>query len=205
MEMEMAADPTTNPFRSERLIYRAPEQPDDEPFFLTIEQDPLAYRNSNARLSKPQGKASARRYLKYVAEDALLGVVICLPPPDGHVNPIPIGCIHLDLLPPHLAHHRHADIGIDITKPYQGQGYGSEAINWVLGWAFRTGGLHRVGIRAFSYNEGAVRLYERLGFKKEGVTRETLWHDGRFWDDVSFGMLESEWQDMQKENVAQWI
>ena len=184
-----------DPFRSKRLIYRAPEQPKDEAFFLTIETDAIAYRNSNAALSKPQSKESAKHYLKAVAEETLLGVIICLPPPDAHSQPIPIGCIDLERLKPDVAHHRHADIGVQILRPYQGKGYGSEAIRWVLRWAFQTGGLHRVGIKAFSYNEGAVRLYERLGFKREGVSREYVWFEGKWWDDVQFGMLEWEWRE----------
>lgn len=186
------------PFRSERLIYRAAEPSEDEAFFLTIQTDALGYQNANADLSKPQGKKSAGQYLKYVAEEALIGVVICLPAFDALSKPTPIGVVHLDQLKPAVAHHRHADIGIDIVKAYQGQGFGSEAIRWVLQWAFQTAGLHRVGVRAFGYNEGAVRLYERLGFTKEGVSREYLWYDAKWWDDIQFGMLEWEWRRMQE-------
>ncbi|KAK5128257.1 hypothetical protein LTR85_002924 [Meristemomyces frigidus] len=192
-----------NPFRSARLIYRAaePTSEEDQACFLTIQTDAQAYQNANAAISTPQGKASAQQYLKEIAEESLLGVVICLPAPDSTSKPIPIGAIHLDQLKPALAHHRHADIGIDIVKAYQGQGYGSEAIRWALRWAFRIAGLHRVGIRAFAYNEGAVRLYGRLGFNREGVSREFLWFDGQWWDDVQFGMLAREWTAMQEEQV----
>lgn len=69
-------------------------------------------------------------------------------------------------------HHRFTEIGIDIAKPYQGKGYGSEAIEWILEWAFMAAGLHRVAIRCFAYNDGARRLCIRLGFKEESVVRE---------------------------------
>lgn len=95
-----------------------------------------------------------------------------------------------------MQHHRFADIGIDILPEYQGKGYGSEAIGWILEWAFMTAGLHRVGIRCFAWNEGARRLYARLGFREEGVVRETLFYQGRWWDDVGFGMLEGEWREL---------
>lgn len=182
-----------DPFRSERLIYRAPDQEGDVDFFHSMETDPIAFQMANTSIKKPQSKDDAKKFLKIVAEETLLGVVICLPAHDAQSKPIPIGVVNLDQAKPEDAHHRHADIGVNIVKPYQNQGYGSEAIRWALNWAFKAAGLHRVGIAAFSYNEGAIRLYERLGFKREGVVREYFWHDGRWWDDVQFGMLASEW------------
>ncbi|KAK4541135.1 hypothetical protein LTR36_008209 [Oleoguttula mirabilis] len=191
-----------HPFQSARLLYRAaePTSAEDQALFLTIQTDAAGYQNSNFAISRPQGKKSAEDYLKGVAEECLLGVVICLPAPaDTTSTPIPIGAIFLDQLKPALAHHRHAEIGINIVPAYQGLGYGNEAIRWISRWAFRSAGLHRVSIRAFSYNEGAVRLYEKLGFQKEGVSRESVWFEGRWWDGVQFGMLAREWREMQEQ------
>ncbi|KAK3069919.1 hypothetical protein LTR53_011381 [Teratosphaeriaceae sp. CCFEE 6253] len=184
---------SSTPFHSARLIYRGPEpdSSEDLDLFLAIQQDPLGYQNSDARLSIPQPRASAKAFLKSVSEDALLGAVICIQTPssaDPPAPPVPIGVIHLDRLGPQVAHNRHADIGIDILKAYQGQGYGSEAL--------------RVGIRAFAWNEGAVRLYEKLGFTREGASRDCLWFQGKWWDDVQFGMLEHEWRAMQEIEAA---
>lgn len=203
--------PTTpkNPFRSARLIYRAIEADSDEDkaLFLTIQQDPIGYANSNARKGVPQGKADANKYMNHVATETLLGVVICLAPEDTtaqeskeNAKPTPIGCIHLDKPSSHMAVHRHTDIGIDILPAYQGKGYGSEAIIWATDYAFRVFGMHRVQLRAFEWNTGAWRLYQRLGFKEEGRWREFLWHEGRFWDDIQFSILESEWREMHKDN-----
>ena len=95
--------------------------------------------------------------------------------------------------------HRHTELGIDILEAYQGKGYGTEAIQWALDWAFDVADLHRVGIRSFEWNYGARRLYERMGFKHEGVGRESLFHNGRYWDDYQYGMLDTEWRDMRVE------
>ena len=85
------------------------------------------------------------------------------------------------------------------TAPeHQGKGYGSEAVQWALGWGFDMAGLHRIGIEAFSYNEGAMRLYEKLGFVMEGRRREEIWFDGGWHDFVTYGMLEGEWRERMK-------
>lgn len=94
-------------------------------------------------------------------------------------------------------------MAIDILPLYQGKGYGSEAIRWGLNHAFKRAGLHKVRIRAFEWNDGAVRLYERIGFKHEGREREALWHEGRFWDSIEMGMIDREWWEMQKVPVGQ--
>lgn len=96
-------------------------------------------------------------------------------------------------------------MSIDILPLYQGKGYGSEAIKWGLNYAFKRAGLHKVRIRAFEWNEGAVKLYERMGFKHEGRERESLWHEGRFWDGLELGMLDREWWAMQKEETENQI
>jgi RimJ/RimL family protein N-acetyltransferase len=113
-----------------------------------------------------------------------------------------IGVVHLSHLTPNTAHHRRTDIGISILPAYQGRGYGREAIEWALDYAFRRAGLHRVRVRAFEWNAGALRLYEEIGLKIEGREREAFWHEGRWWDGVDMGMLEGEWWDMRREREA---
>jgi RimJ/RimL family protein N-acetyltransferase len=85
-------------------------------------------------------------------------------------------------------------MSIQICREEQGKGYGSEAIKWVLEWGFLAAGLHRVSIACFSFNEGARRLYERLGFVVEGRAREVVWKNGGWHDSIMMGMLEGEWR-----------
>ncbi|KAK3679203.1 hypothetical protein LTR78_000764 [Recurvomyces mirabilis] len=202
-----------DPSCSARLIYRAIEPDEDEDFFLAIQQDQLGYRNSNLSISIPQGRASAKGYIKRVTENSMLGVVICLAAAETvddetransatPAKPTPIGCIHLDGCRPNIAHHRFSDIGIHILPAYQGKGYGSEAIEWILEWAFVTAGLHRVSIQAFEYNNGAMRLYQRLGFKFEGAHKEMVWAQGRWWDDIHYGMLENDWRELHAQKKS---
>lgn len=40
-----------------------------------------------------------------------------------------------------------------------------------------------------------------MGFKDEGVKRESLWFDGKWWDQVDLGMLEDEYRE-RMENKA---
>lgn len=75
-----------------------------------------------------------------------------------------------------------------------GQGFGQEALNLVLGHAFDTLGLHRVGLRVMATNDRAIRCYLSCGFVEEGREREAAWTpEGRV-DDLIMGLLAPEWR-----------
>ncbi|KAL1867074.1 hypothetical protein Daus18300_006473 [Diaporthe australafricana] len=195
-------------FKSQRLVYRAIEDTDEDLAFLhSISLDAEGFANSNNMSLTPQNKESTKKWKKHL-EGCLIAVILCLPP-SGHdqaatdktPDPTPIGVISLTGTSPRSAHHRNANIGIDVLPEYQRRGYGSEAINWVLRWGFQAQGLHRIGIESFSHNEGAGRLYERLGFVPEQRKREALWFQGGWSDQLGFAMLEDEWR--QRERVGQ--
>jgi RimJ/RimL family protein N-acetyltransferase len=183
-----------NPFQSARLTYRALE-PTDEPFVYELESDPFSFINSQLGLKRPRPRQVSRERFERFTESSLLAVAVCI----SDEERTPIGIVSLKGVPGDLAHHRYTEISIGLSPSYQGKGYGTEAINWALQWAFKSAGMHRVTVKAFEYNSGARRLYERLGFKHEGTIRETLWHDGRWWDDYVYGMLEGEWRAQQSE------
>ena len=96
--------------------------------------------------------------------------------------------------------HRVGWLAIGIGSPSQRRkGYGTEAMRLVLRFAFHELNLHRLQLSVFSYNEPAIRLYEKLGFTREGAFREYLLRDGQRHDMVLYGLLASEWEARQSE------
>jgi RimJ/RimL family protein N-acetyltransferase len=86
-------------------------------------------------------------------------------------------------------------IGIGDLKQ-RGKGYGKEALSLVMDFAFRELNLHRLQLITISYNERAIRLYERLGFKREGTYREAVFRDGERYDIYLYGILDREWKGL---------
>jgi RimJ/RimL family protein N-acetyltransferase len=74
-----------------------------------------------------------------------------------------------------------------------GRGLGTEATELMLEHAFERLALHRVGLSVFSYNERAVRAYEKAGFRIEGRLRDAIIRDGHYHDEIQMGVLASEW------------
>ncbi len=74
-----------------------------------------------------------------------------------------------------------------------GLGYGTEATELMLELAFEDLRLHRVALAVFEFNRRAIRSYEKAGFRIEGRLRDTIFRDGRHWDEISMSILEEEW------------
>jgi RimJ/RimL family protein N-acetyltransferase len=90
---------------------------------------------------------------------------------------------------------RSAELGIAVgDKEFWGQGYGGEAIELLLAYAFEHLGLHRVYLRFIDFNARGRRCYERCGFREEGRLREAVFVRGRWHDEVVMGILEQEWR-----------
>lgn len=189
-----------NAFRSSRLIYRAIEFPDDDAYWMSKNADSQALANMYPGLLKPPSKDAIEGVKKWL-ESCLLAVMICLPadPAVPGSKPIPIGDMTLMGSPPAFVHHRRSEIGIGLIAKYRGQGYGSEAIEWILEYGFQVAGLHRIGIGAFGWNEGAWKLYERLGFTPEGIKRDFLWYNGGWHNLHELAMLEHDWRARRDE------
>ncbi|QCB94225.1 GNAT family N-acetyltransferase [Cellulomonas shaoxiangyii] len=92
---------------------------------------------------------------------------------------------------------RCAGLRLAMRPMYRGRGYGTEAIELVLGFAFDGLGMHRVELEALSINARAVSLYENIGFRVEGRRRDG-YRDGPGWcDAIVMSMLEDEFRARQ--------
>jgi RimJ/RimL family protein N-acetyltransferase len=93
----------------------------------------------------------------------------------------------------------HITVG---EKDAWGQGYGTEATQLMLDHAFGTLGLHRIALFVFEFNERAIRTYKRCGFVVEGRSRESIFRDGQWWDEIAMSVLESDWRRLRAEDSA---
>jgi RimJ/RimL family protein N-acetyltransferase len=90
--------------------------------------------------------------------------------------------------------HGDAFVGIGIgDRDFWGKGYGTDAMNVILRYAFQELNLRRVSLDTFEYNPRAIRSYEKAGFVHEGRAREYLLREGRRWDLIYMGILREEW------------
>lgn len=84
-------------------------------------------------------------------------------------------------------------IGIGSTSN-RGLGIGKEALNLTIEFGFEELNLHRIQLTVLSYNVPAIKLYEKIGFKKEGTYREFIHRDNKRYDMYLYGILRNEWE-----------
>lgn len=85
-------------------------------------------------------------------------------------------------------------VGIGMGEPeFWGRGYGTEAMQLILQYAFQELNLHRVTLGVFEYNQRAIRSYEKAGFVHEGRIRKEVLREGKRWDALQMGILREEW------------
>jgi len=95
-------------------------------------------------------------------------------------------------------------VGIGIgEREYWGKGYGSDAMNLILRFAFETLNLKRVSLTVFEYNERAVHSYEKCGFRPEGRLRQWMQRAGQRYDLIFMGILREEWEVLQRPAPAE--
>jgi ribosomal protein S18 acetylase RimI-like enzyme len=84
-----------------------------------------------------------------------------------------------------LAENAHvlAVMGLAVTPRARRRGVAAALLTAAEQHA-RDRGAHKLSLRVLSTNASAQRLYERLGFEREGVLREEFCIDGRYVDDV---------------------
>ena len=76
------------------------------------------------------------------------------------------------------------------------KGYCQAMVTAALKIGFEELQLHRIGLGLYDNNTGALKCYEKSGFKIEGISREILWYKERWWSMIEMSILETEWREM---------
>jgi ribosomal-protein-alanine N-acetyltransferase len=95
---------------------------------------------------------------------------------------------HLD------APNRRAEVGYGLASAHWGQGYMTEALTALFGFAFGTLELRRLEADVDPRNESSLRVLGRLGFRREGLLRERWNVGGEIQDTAFLGLLAREWR-----------
>lgn len=83
-------------------------------------------------------------------------------------------------------------IGIG-NKELRGKGYGKESLNILLNYGFNIMNLHRIQLNVIEFNVSAIKLYESVGFKKQGIYREFVPRENIRYDLFLYDLLKTEW------------
>ena len=90
--------------------------------------------------------------------------------------------------------HRNAHTiylgGVAIHPSYSGKGHGSKMMKDIIEYA-GANGYKRIELSTAIHNDAAIKLYEKCGFKREGILEKYTWfkNESVFWDEVMMAYL----------------
>ena len=83
-------------------------------------------------------------------------------------------------------------LGYWIGQPFARQGYMTEALQGLIGFAFDDLGLHRIEAACLPSNQASRAVLEKIGFSEEGFARDYLRINGSWQDHALFAMLKND-------------
>lgn len=84
-------------------------------------------------------------------------------------------------------------------KNVRGNGIGQQLIREILKVAFDELQLHRVCLGVYDFNVSAIACYEKVGFVKEGLLRESTKSNDEYWNMWEMSILENEWLERRND------
>jgi RimJ/RimL family protein N-acetyltransferase len=165
---------------------------DDIPTFIKWAEDEDMMRHLRIGPIAPDSEADLKEWIDNLHKSNTIQAFVVRPLEDdttaGFVNLMDINWMNGSSI-----------LAIAIDSAYQGKGYGREAMEMILRFAFHELNLYRVGLGVFSYNARAMRLYESIGFVREGTIRGAVHRDGQRFDMLMYGILCDEWAQARKD------
>jgi RimJ/RimL family protein N-acetyltransferase len=141
-----------------------PADPRDAPALVEL---------ANAVGSEPEGwlistnnwrsAAEERRYLRSIRRYPHAAVFVA-EGAEGIVGRLSVG------RDPHPASAHVADLGLMVALGHRRRGIGWALLEEAVSWA-RTVGVRKLELHVFPHNTGAIAMYERFGFEREGYRK----------------------------------
>jgi len=103
-----------------------------------------------------------------------------------HRNGAPCGITGLSYI---CIKHKFAYATVGILEQYQNAGIGKKALTIAEKLAFDQLSLHRLEAQIHCDNLASIALFEKEGYKKEGVMRENFCIEGTFFNSILFSKL----------------
>jgi len=91
--------------------------------------------------------------------------------------------------------NRMTELGYWISEGFEGKGLVIKTCRVLIDYAFNELGLNRIVISCSAENQKSRAIPKKLGFKQEGILRQSELLQDRFVDMLIYGLLVQEWQD----------
>jgi ribosomal-protein-alanine N-acetyltransferase len=174
--------PGTVFLEGEKINLRTVEEEDADFLQSGVNHPKVRVWMSNTR---PQNLEDEKEFIEeIVSDDDSINLLICR---DGNSK----GIISLN---DKDDEGKVGELGIWLHPDFHENGFGTEAAELLTNHAFNQLNYHKICARAQKQNQPSIRIWEKLGFEKEGEFREHTYAQGEYQNVVYLGVLQGEWQ-----------
>jgi len=157
---------------------------EDLDFLFTTENDEFFWEISSTQT--PYSKYILQKYIENSHQDIYEAkqyrFVIC------DIKNTPVGMIDLFDFNPQ---HQRVGIGILITSENQTKGYGSEALEMIIDYAFTYLNVHQIFANITSDNLNSISLFEKFNFKKVGLKKDWVYSNATFKNEILYQLIKN--------------
>ena len=168
-------------------IYLRALEPEDLDFLYAIENDESIWEVSSTQT--PYSKFLIKQYLENAHQDIYeakqLRLAIC-----KNSDDTVIGLIDLFEFDPL---NNRAGIGIVIQNEHdRKQGFGKEALELLIKYAFTKLNLHQLFANIGTKNKSSLQLFTTFGFQKSGIKKDWNLVNGNYQDEAIYQLLNNQ-------------
>lgn len=159
-------------------------EPEDLDFLFSAENDESFWEISGTQI--PYSKYVLKKYIENAHQDIYEAkqyrFVIC------NTKNIPVGMIDLFDFNPQ---HKRVGLGILILKEYQAKGYGPEALEMLIDYAFTYLNVHQIFVNISAENDNSIALFEKFNFEKIGIKKDWIFANDKFKDEILYQLIKT--------------
>ena len=160
-------------------------EPEDLDFLFSTENIESFWEISGTQT--PYSKYILQKYIENSHQDIYEAkqyrFVIC------NTQNIPVGMIDLFDFNPQ---HQRVGVGILILPEYQGEGFGSEALEMIIDYAFTYLNVHQIFANITADNKSSITLFEKFNFKKIGIKKDWIFADTNYKDEILYQLIKTQ-------------
>jgi [ribosomal protein S5]-alanine N-acetyltransferase len=90
------------------------------------------------------------------------------------------------------SHPSIASLGLGVAAAHGGLGFGTEMARRLLAFGFGELALNRIAADVAVENRPCIRVMGKLGMRREGVMRDCIFAQGRWWTEAKYALLRSD-------------
>lgn len=85
--------------------------------------------------------------------------------------------------------NKSTSMGYWLDEAYLGRGIMKKSVQALMDYGFNVLGLHRIQILSAVHNNRSQRIAVNLGFQREGILKDAIYHYGAFFDAYLYGII----------------